>query len=97
MWSGGAIRQPATGAAVPAPSQVATSYQFGKAGQITAGGNLNLTGTGDLTNATPPATGTQQAIPLGPVAALGGAVPAATLTGGSPYLTACRRFTGRRY
>lgn len=39
------------GAAAVAPTQTTVSYQLGKAGQITAGGNLALNGTGDLTNA----------------------------------------------
>ncbi|CAG2133597.1 beta strand repeat-containing protein [Cupriavidus plantarum] len=39
------------GAAVVAPTQTTVSHQLGKAGQITAGGNLSLSGTGDLTNA----------------------------------------------
>ncbi|MFJ5382856.1 DUF637 domain-containing protein [Cupriavidus sp. CER94] len=38
-------------AAVAAPTQSSTTYQLGKAGQITSGGNLTLTGSGDLTNA----------------------------------------------
>ncbi|WP_454757135.1 beta strand repeat-containing protein [Cupriavidus campinensis] len=41
----------ADNSAVSAPTQSSTIYQLGKAGQITAGGNLALTGTGDLTNA----------------------------------------------
>ncbi len=41
----------ASGAAVTAPVQNSTTERLGKSGQITAGGNLALNGTGDLTNA----------------------------------------------
>ncbi|WP_432258835.1 hypothetical protein [Cupriavidus sp. TMH.W2] len=45
------IGKAADGSAVVAPAAPAVSIQHGKAGQIMAGGNLNLNGTGDLTNA----------------------------------------------
>ncbi|QOK91050.1 hemagglutinin [Ralstonia pseudosolanacearum] len=39
------------GAQVTAPVQSTVTYTLGKAGQILSGGNLSLTGSGDLTNA----------------------------------------------
>ncbi|MGA4047914.1 hemagglutinin [Ralstonia nicotianae] len=45
------LNQDATGAATSAPTQSTVTQTLGKAGQILSGGNLSLTGTGDLVNA----------------------------------------------
>ncbi|MFJ4291930.1 filamentous hemagglutinin N-terminal domain-containing protein [Cupriavidus sp. NPDC089707] len=50
-WLAFTPKQTASGSAATAPSQSSVTERLGQAGQITAGGNLNLTGTGDLTNA----------------------------------------------
>ncbi|WP_253699905.1 beta strand repeat-containing protein [Cupriavidus pauculus] len=75
-------------AAVAAPTQSSTTYQLGKAGQITSGGNLALNGTGDLTNAgdiaaagniriTTPGTFTNQGVHEVNVSTVQGCVPGA--------------------
>ncbi|WP_247538246.1 beta strand repeat-containing protein [Ralstonia pseudosolanacearum] len=45
------LNQDATGATTSAPTQSTVTQTLGKAGQILSGGNLSLTGTGDLVNA----------------------------------------------
>jgi filamentous hemagglutinin len=45
------IGKAADGSAVTGPVESSITERIGKAGQILAGGNLNLNGTGDLTNA----------------------------------------------
>lgn len=78
----------ADASAVSAPVQSSTTYQLGKAGQITAGGNLALNGSGDLTNAgdlaaagkvtiTTPGTFTNQGIHEVQVSTREGCVPGA--------------------
>ncbi|MBV8156466.1 MAG: hypothetical protein JO278_02350, partial [Dyella sp.] len=78
----------ANGAPVVAPTQSSITYQLGKAGQITSGGNLALNGTGDLTNAgdiaaagnvkiTTPGTFTNQGVHSSKVTTTPGCVPGA--------------------
>ena len=45
------LNQDASGNTTSAPSQSSVTQTLGKAGQILSGGNLSLTGTGDLVNA----------------------------------------------